>query len=595
MIARVAPLRNMPRSMKGFDYLLPDEISDALPGTLVHIPFRKSDTLGLILSTQKTSDIKKTKSILGRINKTPLYTNDHLKMYSDIADFYGVSISQVLRMAAPPLQKRKLRALTLSPPSIQKHDSDPTLSYRIYKSEKERLAYLKKFKKDNSLIIVPEQRFLPSTGHVWHSSLSTPQKFELWKLTREQETESISGTRSALFLPFQKINKIVIDMAHNDNHKHWDQAPRYHTHDVAYMIAQRFNAELFFLDHSPSVAHYIYLTDDQKKEIPSFSQNVHVVSRSSTHVQGSLIAPPIIQAIENAKKNALLLLNRKGYATTVTCKKCGHTEKSPHTGLPLVYFASSNMLKCPYTGYEKRLPSLCPDCESALLLLRGAGLEKVVQLLKQTFKDRNITAIDADTKAQTLEGTANIIVGTAAALSQVAWDTIGMSAILDVDRRLAIPEYGSHERLWHTLSEIYFHSKDTPIYLQTRDEEQPFMQTLSDSALFYEESIDTRKQFSYPPHSFLTRYMFAHPNANIAREVAKKQYIQLKNALTDHAKNVTILHPLPMHPIYFRGKHWQLILCKIRHKKIYEMIPKLNALFPPQWKIDPNPIHILHP
>ncbi len=598
MIARIAPLRNMPRSMGGFDYRIPPHLEDLTHGVLTSIPFKKSETLGLVLSIHHDSSIKKAKSIIGRLNTTPLYTKEHLALYQELADVYGVSISHMLKIACPPLQKRKIRSQQLSVPELIASDALKE-RYEIYSSNAARRDLLKSLQTDSTLTLVPEQRFLyreNDAASLWYSGLTTAQKFSTWMSVRTTPEAIIEGTRSALFLPFQRLNTIIIDMAHMHNHKHWDQAPRYHAHDVARIIAKKFGSQIIFADYSPSVEHYISLPTEKKHLLPNPTAALRVVSRGGHQKSTSLVAPPVIEAIRDCKTQCLLLLNRKGYATTVTCKECGHTEKSPHTGLPLVYFNADHSLRCPYTAFKKRLSNSCELCGAHLLLMRGAGIERVVEFLASEFPERAIIHIDAD--SQPSDGKldkSSIIVGTHSALQYVHWQNLGMSVILDTDRRLSIPEYGAREEFWHTLTELCYHAPEALIYLQTRDPDHEFFSLLTDPQSLYESELITRKQFNYPPYGYLIRYMFAHPNQHVARDVAHKQYMQLKKALTKIKKHVTILHPLPMHPIYFRGKHWQLILCKITAQDPYDMVRKLNMLFPPQWKIDPNPIRILHP
>ena len=359
------------------------------------------------------------------------------------------------------------------------------------------------------------------------------------------------------------------------------------------------------MSFSPSCESYFHVHkgnyDTRTQEYKSIKTTPTVVNMSQERHGGnySAISQSVLDGVEVAienNKDVFLFINRKGFATSVGCNDCGHIELCPETGLPLVYHEDTNTLKSAYTKFEKPMILVCPKCRSPLVQLRGIGTEQVENFVRTLYAgNKNVTVqrIDSEYHDKT-ENTdlARIVIGTEAALSKIRWEHTGMIAFLDADRQLAIPEFNASEHLWHLIAEaLYRKNQETAVYIQTAKPDHVLFRSLGEPDRFYRTDLNFRRALNYPPYSYMVRYFYGNPDQKIAQKTAEALY----HALTNATKLSTIHAPLEMHPRYYRGQYWQMIMVKLDAKKWYTELIALNKLIPSTWKIDPNPISLLSP
>jgi primosomal protein N' (replication factor Y) len=239
------------------------------------------------------------------------------------------------------------------------------------------------------VIIVPEVHHIGDTlslldeqhakhATTWHSGLSTKEQFERWLQVRNGEKRIVIGTRGAILLPYYNLGKIVIDYEQYANHKHWDQAPRFHVKDIAELLRTSQGTEVTLMSYAPSVETYFRI---HKGQYTSPSMDIEatpgctVVNLSHEQKAGnySPISDTLAQALSTLKGNAFLHLNRLGIATYIGCNECGWRALCPQCTLPQILHTKNKQLTCHYCNITSPLPQICPKCKAHIVTLGALG------------------------------------------------------------------------------------------------------------------------------------------------------------------------------------------------------------------------------
>ena len=270
----------------------------------------------------------------------------------------------------------------------------------------------------NAIMLVPEislttqiiNKFYDRFGSdvaIFHSALSDGEKYDEYLKIYRGEVHIVIGTRSAIFTPLEKLGIIIIDEEHSDTYKQ-DSNPRYHALDMALFRAKYHNIPLVLGSATPSLETMaralkgVYQYIEMKKRIgnatlPKISiVDMSLELRKRNMIFSSLLKEKIKDRLEK-KEQIILLLNRRGYSTVVTCKNCGYTYECPYCDITLTYHKTSNNLRCHYCGYTVIKSDTCPECHEKSLDDRGLGTEKLEQEITKLFPEARIIRMDADT------------------------------------------------------------------------------------------------------------------------------------------------------------------------------------------------------
>ncbi len=640
MIAKVIPLKRLPKTLDLLDYAIPPQLENrAGVGQLVRVPFRKSELFGLIFDFEK-NEKPQSKQIrfIGDIEQeTAFYNKNYLFFLRDQALLYGVPLSYMAKLAFAPLKKRKLKNLNLSPCLEAAAHHGTKMTFELYETMKEREdMMLSQSEKGPILILVPEVRQardlsaligtkLKKNVCIWHGELTEKEQFHSWMSIRNKEHDIIVGTRSAVFLPFQTLQSILIDQEQDYNHKQWDQSPRFHTKDLAPQLARICGADLIYASHSPSINAYYYIKKgvislSQKKEARLFSERIknefskkirisHANSSSQTQDKRNILTEAVREKIialcsdpKQIHKDMFFFIQRKGYANTLICLDCGYTYRCADCALPLCYDKEMSALRCNYCPKRVLIPKDCDRCHSTQLKTYGSGtqaLKQEIQDLLSEFKNFELLIMDSDTeisKNPIRENKDRIVVGTELAFGHLRWENIALAAYIDFDRQLSFPEYGASERVWQRIQNIRFHMPaSSNLYVQTQKTESIIIQSLGNPEQFYEDELKQRLCFSYPPYSYILKCFYGDANEMKAEREANRTYTMIKNRLTENGETAKISHPIRMHPFKYRKKHWFAIIVKWPTPYDMNRIAQITQSLPGSWKLDPNPISILSP
>ncbi len=622
MIVSVIPLKRLPRQLSWLDYGVPEEYKDTVAiGQLITIPLRKTVVFGIIYRIQKEIpkelEGKEIKPFEKIITTAPLFSIGQLAMIEKIASWYAVSISVIASMMAPPLQKRKLGNIEINREEVLKEiQQEKKESFYYYTNNTERNNFFSEKIQGNTLLLVPTVHDIaeayalltPAQQRdclIWHSNLSQKEQFAIWFAVRNNEKNIVLGTRGSVFLPFQKLSTVIVDFEHHDQHKHWDQAPRYHAKDIAREIARVHDAHLYLSSFTPSQEVY-------------FNSHKHIIDSTLPESQTPLTPPPTLidLKIEHTGKNfspisfqaeaclrgdtgdTFFYLNRRGYASSISCSSCAKVVTCETCHLPMTYYMERGKLKCHPCNYDIAMPRACADCKGTLTQLKGVGIEQLETFIPH-LEDvtREIVRIDSDTGVPHFDDDKSyIIVGTDAAIPHLRWDNISSIVLINIDQQLHIPEYTANEDVWHFIETIQYRRKPESTFLiQTSNPEHVVFRGFKQPDLFYRLDLNLRRALLFPPYSHMTRFFFGHTNAEYARKIAEQTYNHLTQALTNTPKKIKILPPIEMQPKYFRKKYWYAIMVKSDPALWQENLVWMNQYIPGDWKIDPNPISLLAP
>ncbi|MBI4992871.1 MAG: primosomal protein N' [Candidatus Magasanikbacteria bacterium] len=628
MIAKVIPLQRLPKSLSVFDYLVPNALADEIAvGQIVEILFRKAKHLGLVflLADDNTSKSKKLETVQNILNPVPLLSSQQINFLFELSLWYGVSPSTLIKMALPPLQKNKIKKIILKNIKFDfpllcggEVSSRLAIAFSQYHDQSEHRTQLKKHLKNKTLILVPEinlidevKQLLPAERQekivVWHSELSEKQQFENWTQIRNQKKSIIIGTRGAVFLPLDGFKSIIIDYEHDENHKHWDQSPRFHTKDV---IA-KLNIKTTLLSYSPSAATYYHVHKKNylgklkltpAKDACLTGRQAQIVEMRNERLGGNYgaLSEAVKQAIADAKQDIFVYVNCLGFATSVGCNDCGYVEECPNCKNALVYHEKTLTLHCHYCRTQKPMILICPRCHSSLTKLYGAGTEFIEKEVRRIFgadSHKEIIRLDSENFPPE-ENTEKfrVIIGTKMALRRIRWDKTDLVVFIDIDRQMNIPEYLAQEEVWHLIQEVFFRKQTgAKLIIQTFQKINLICRSLSEPDRFYRTTLNSRRALGYPPYLYLTRYFYGNINAAAAQKEAQQVTADIRQGLTKSQKKIILLGPIEMHPKFYRGQFWYEIIAKLPPDTWQDDLKYLNQFIPANWKIDPNPISILSP
>jgi primosomal protein N' (replication factor Y) (superfamily II helicase) len=633
MFAEIIVFRRLPKQFETLLYSIPDECIEALcVGCLVEVPFRKTKAFGLIFSIIKENEPTTIKDIRPIINiiSPKLLSKEYIEWYHSISKLYNTPINTLIKKALPPIKKRKLKKI--------EEDSNqyiPTKQHKIkkenillYSNHVEKMNVLLSHKKKKVLILFPEIQMLEKAKKSllehkidcieWHSQVSEKNQFEAWLAIQQMKKGFILGTRGTLFLPILDVDTIIIDGEHDDNHKHWDQSPRFHVKDIVKQILQYSPAECIYLDFFPSTDTYkkiytkeISLIETSEIKKPKIKQdclfhrkqhNIEIIDQNDDK-KGNNFSPFSFQAqnaILEATGDIFLFLNRKGFNTALFCTSCNNIQSCNTCHLPVIYYKQEQLFRCHYCNTSQKATQICSHCEQGILQPRGFGTEAIESEVRTLLKNSNelIIRIDGTTekKYPLDEPKRKIIIGTQMAFQYIDWDSVKLIIFVDIDRQLAQPEYNATEGTWHTIWKTqYMRNTDSRFLIQTHNPQSTIFRSLGEPDRFYRTELQLRKALFYPPYSYFVRCFYGHFNKDVAKKQAENAYTQINSTLTKDKKCIIIDSPYEMHPNYYRKKYWYGILFRLQPKTWYEDTQWISKFFGPGWRIDPNPISILSP
>lgn len=446
-----------------------------------------------------------------------------------------------------------------------------------------------------AIVLVPEisltpqimERFISRFGKqvsVTHSRLSLGERLDQWRKARDGEISIIIGPRSALFMPFSNLGVIVMDECHESSYIS-DVTPKCHTREVARKLSELTGALLVMGSATPDIDSYhravtgeFLLLQLKERTKGSRLPEVFVTDMRKELEDGnrSAFGLPLQQAIrENLEKGqqTMLFLNRRGYSTFVSCRKCGEVLTCPSCNVSYTYHASDKALVCHYCGKEVPVPKICPSCGSHYIRYFGTGTQKIEEETRRLFPEASVLRMDADTTtgknghARILElfgkGKADILIGTQMIAKGHDFPNVTLVGILAADLSLNLGTYQAAENCFQLITQAAGRAGrgELPgqVFIQTYQPENHAirMAAAQDYEGFYQEEILLRQAMEYPPFSHIFSVLIT---GEMEQEVilAAQRLGAFMNHYAERA-GCTVVGPAPAPLPKFRGEfRWQI-------------------------------------
>lgn len=418
----------------------------------------------------------------------------------------------------------------------------------------------------------------------WHSQLSQRLRQRTWAAVAAGEATVTVGARSALFLPYKDLGLIVVDEEHDPAYKQEDGV-RYHARDMAVVRASVGGIPIVLASATPSVETEVNARRGRYKKLslPERFGGQHLPGIEAIDLKregpprGRFIAPRLAEAVQTAishGEQALLFLNRRGFAPLTLCRNCGHRLACPNCDAWLVDHRFRRRLVCHHCGFAMPLPDRCPKCDATESFAPvGPGVERLAQEAEELFPDARILVLSSDLvesmerlRAElddVAEGRFDIVIGTQLVAKGHHFPKLNLVGIVDADLGLSNGDPRAAERTFQLLHQVVGRAGREEGHgiglLQTHQPEHPVMKALiaSDREAFYATEIELREKTHYPPFGRLASLLISgsdkHATESHARRVA---------AAAPHDEAVRVLGPAEAPLALVRGRYRFRILVK---------------------------------
>lgn len=464
-----------------------------------------------------------------------------------------------------------------------------------------------------AIVLVPEISLTPQLVETFkkrfgnkiailHSNLSMGEKYDEWRKIERKEVSVVIGARSAIFAPLTNLGIIIIDEEHSSTYKQ-ENNPRYNTVDIAIYRAKKYNIPLVLGSATPLIESYtraktgIYELLTLKNKISKVNVQTYLVDmkeeiRNNHSILSRLLEEKITEKL-NKNEQILLLLNRRGYTTISTCKKCGYTHKCKYCDIPLTYHKSSNTMRCHYCGYAEKKLIECPKCNSKDINSYGMGTEKLVEYIENKFEQAKVVRMDNDTTSnkgshekiiKDFENQKyNILIGTQMISKGLNFKNVSLVGVISGDSSLNIPDFRSGERTYALLNQITgragrFNLEGTVIIQGFNIDHYSIKKAIeNDYEGFYNEELKLRKLLKYSPFYNLSLIKIKNSNYELVNKEANKIVEYLKNKKYN---DIYILGPAPaMIPKINNIYELQIIIKYKKSNVIMDDLEYINNLY----------------
>ncbi len=487
----------------------------------------------------------------------------------------------------------------------------------------------------SALLLVPEIALTPAVAGqffhrfgdsvaILHSAFSDTERADQWRRIRRGEAKVVVGTRSGIFAPVQNLGLILVDEEHDQSYKQ-EENPRYNGRDVAVVRAKADNATIVLGSATPSLEtrqnaekgkYQRLLLPDRVAGRPM--PQVEIVDMRQEYLETkkyNVFSRRIMQALTDRlalKEQAMLLMNRRGFASFVACRSCGERVNCVNCAVTLTYHRRDKRLLCHYCNYAEKVPTVCPLCQSEHIQFLGTGAEKVEDELHQAFPAAQIARMDRDTVAskrqfETLlygfrEGAYDILVGTQMIAKGHDIPKVTFVGIVNGDIGLGMPDFRAAERTFQLLTQAAGRAGRGDlagkVLIQTINPDHYAIQLAAtqDYEAFYEKEIQFRKAMRYPPFAALANLMIRHQK----QEEALRLSSELAHFLGNSAADLKILGPAEAAVARVKNEfRYQLLLKAADRRRLNEKLQGArNFAFEKQWPataliIDVDPLSLL--
>lgn len=460
----------------------------------------------------------------------------------------------------------------------------------------------------SAIVLVPEISLTPQTVSkfytrfgdsvaVLHSALSEGERLDEWDRIRAGKASIVVGTRSAIFAPVRDLGLIIIDEEQEHTYKS-ELSPRYHARDIARFRCARSKALLVLSSATPSLETF-YAAKRGRYGIEKLEERygnavlpeVETVDMKEEIAAGN--ASPLSRLLLSelkdnirAGRQSILLLNRRGYNTFISCADCGYVLTCPHCSIPMTYHAANGLFMCHYCGYSRESFSQCPKCHSNHMKYSGAGTQKIESALLEMLPEARILRMDTDTTfskfshekilSQFASGHYDILVGTQMVAKGLNFPKVTLVGVLLADQMLYMNDFRAGERTFSLLTQVVGRSGRGNLrgraIIQTRTPENPILELAArqDYEAFYESEMKMRKLLLYPPFCDICEIGFSGAEeeevSHAAGTFMKMIEAFQKEKITD-GMPLRITGPIPANTLKVNNRYRYKIVIKCRNNR----------------------------
>jgi primosomal protein N' (replication factor Y) len=487
-----------------------------------------------------------------------------------------------------------------------------------------------------AIVLVPEISLTPQTRGrferrfpsvaVLHSQMTPAERHFQWQRIRSGEVQVVVGPRSAVFAPLPRLGLIVLDEEHDSSFKQ-DTQPRYHARKVAHARAKSLGIPLVLGSATPSLESW-YATTTGHAELIKMPARVN--DRPMPDVQlvdlrirddrtSGAISRPLHAAIQetlNEKGQVILLLNRRGFATSIQCQACGHVVACPDCDMPLTHHRDGGKAVCHYCDYTIATPPWCPECRFDGIRYSGLGTQRLEQEVKARFPDARIARMDSDTMRRPgshqrvlssfRQGAVDILMGTQMIAKGLDFPNVLLVGVINADTALHFPDFRAAERTFQLVTQVAGRTgrsdRGGRVIVQTYSPEHPAIQAASrhDYTQFAQQEMEHRRKFNYPPLGSVARIIIRGPDETLTEETAEALLRCLESARESLGHEVRILGPAPPPISKLRGKYrFHILLQSVDPAHLGETVRRATEAFTipdkhdVQYVVDIDPMDML--
>lgn len=432
---------------------------------------------------------------------------------------------------------------------------------------------------------------------VFHSSLSEGEKYDEYRRIMNGEVSFVVGARSAIFAPLKNIGLIIIDECQSTTYKQ-ESTPKYDAIDIAFKRAEYNNAKVILGSATPlleqyarakkGVFHLIKLDSRISGKFPSFEiVDMNTESIKHNYIISEKLDFEINKSLSK-KEQVILLLNRRGYSTFLSCTNCGYVYKCPNCDISLIYHKSSNSYSCHYCGYKCKSSLVCPKCHEEAIKDLGLGTEKLEGILEKKYRVK-VLRMDADTTStknahqklinEFSSGKYSILVGTQMISKGLNFENVSLVGIINPDSSLSIPDFRSSERTYELLSQtsgrVGRFNLPGKVIIQTYNPNNYVYKSVikNDFDSFFNYEMNIRHKLMYPPYYYICSILITSTDFNVAGNGANKVKKYLDSMLDE---SYIVLGPSVSSIVRLNNKYRFNIM--IKYKDINKLIPILRDL-----------------
>ena len=393
---------------------------------------------------------------------------------------------------------------------------------------------------------------------IYHSKFPDAERVEIWqRQLSDTPYDVILGVRSSVFLPFRRLELVIVDEEHETTYKQQDPAPRYHARNAAIVLASYYGAKTLLGTATPSLetwhnaetGKYARVDLSERHRAVQLPEIIPVDIRELAHkkrMKGPF-SPLLLQYIREAlerREQVILFQNRRGFAPMVECNTCGWVPKCQNCDVSLTYHKGLNMLTCHYCGYTTPLPLRCPACDGTDLRARGFGTEKVEDELHALLPEARMARMDLDTTRSRSayeriiddfqQGRTDILVGTQMVSKGLDFDRVSVVGILNADTLLNYPDFRAYERAFQLMAQVAGRAGRREmrgrVILQTKSIDHPMIAQViaNDYEGMAAGQLAERQLFRYPPYYRLVYVYLKHRREDVVEQMAQDMAARLR-------------------------------------------------------------------